>query len=190
MTKLETYLKAHFKFSEAEIAKILDCFTQEVIPKKDFFLKEGQHCKRIGFIEKGTFIYFQLLDGEEKVCDFAFEDDWITQYESLLKQTPSEMNIQSLDYSQVLMMDMEKMDVLSEEMPGVNKIRSTMAEQYFTKSNQRATNLTTLDAKGRYVALLEEMPDIHQRVPQYNIASYLGIKPQSLSRIRAEERNK
>ena len=76
----------------------------------------------------------------------------------------------------------QRSDIL--ELPKINLLQSTLAEQYFTKSTQRATNLTNLDATDRYKALLKENPTIHQRVPQYYIASYLGIKPQSLSRIR------
>lgn len=127
------------------------------------------------------------MNGEESVCDFAFENDWVTQYKSLLSNIPSEIGIRALEDAQVFYLDIAKMDTLSQEMPTVNIIRSTLAEQYFTKSTQRATNLTNLDAKARYEVLLDDMPFIHQRVPQYHIASYLGIKPQSLSRIRADK---
>jgi len=187
MNNLTTYISSKFNFSDAETQSIVHCFTPNTIIKKDYFLKEGQYCKSIAFVEKGSFIYFQNIDGEEKICDFAFENDWISQYKSLLGNLPSDITIQSMENSEIWLMDMEKMETLSNEMPKVNLIRSTMAEQYFTKSTQRATNLTTLDAKSRYIALLEEIPFIHQRVPQYHIASYLGIKPQSLSRIRSEK---
>ena len=187
MKIFESYIRTNFKFSDLETEKIIDCFTMKSIGKKDYFLRAGQYCKHVGFVEKGSFFYFEIVDGEEKVCDFAFENDWLTQYKSLLGNIPSDISIKALEDAEVLYMDMDKMNALSEEMPRVNLLRSTLAEQYFTKSTQRASNLTNLDAKGRYQALLEEMPSIHQRVPQYHIASYLGIKPQSLSRIRAEK---
>ncbi len=187
MKKLTSYLKVNFKFSDSEMEKIMDCFSPKFLEKKDFFLRAGQYCKNIAFVEEGSFLYFQIVDGQEKVCDFAFKNDWVTQYKSLLSNLPSEISIRALEKSQILLMDFEKMRVLSEALPAVNLIRSTMAEQYFTKSTQRASNLVNLDAKARYLALLEDLPDIHQRVPQYHIASYLGIKPQSLSRIRAKK---
>ena len=187
MGKTARLIKSKFKFSDEEIEKIIACFTPKTIGKKEFFLKEGQYCKSVGFLESGSFIYYHITNGDEKICDFAFENDWISQYKSLLSGTPSEMNIRALEKSQLLLMDMDKMNALTEVMPKVNLIRSSLAEQYFTKSTQRATNLTNLDAKARYLALLEELPMIHKRVPQYYIASYLGIKPQSLSRIRAEK---
>ena len=187
MKNFKSYINSNFKFTDDEVNKIAACFVPKSLSKKDYFLKEGEYCKNVGYVEVGSFLYFQLIDGEEKVCDFAFENDWVTQYKSLLGNMPSDMNIRALEDSTVLYMNWEKMEALTEELPKVGIIRSTLAEQYFTKSNERATNLTTLDAKGRYQALLDELPDIHQRVPQYHIASYLGIKPQSLSRIRAEK---
>ncbi len=97
------------------------------------------------------------------------------------------MSIKSLEDSELILMNLDKITALSIELPKINLMRSSLVEQYFTKSTQRATNLTNLDAKDRYKALLKEIPTIHERVPQYYIASYLGIKPQSLSRVRAKK---
>jgi len=184
MKNIKSYIVNNFRFSPTEIEQILDCFTLKSFKKKEYFLREGQYCKSVGFVEKGNFIYYQIVDGEEKICDFAFENDWVTHYKSLLGNIPSEINVKALEDSELYLLNMDKMEQLSQTLPQVNIIRSTLAEQYFTKSAQRGANLTNLDAKGRYQALLEELPFIHQRVPQYYIASYLGIKPQSLSRIR------
>lgn len=187
MKNIKSYIEFNFNFSHSEVERILECFTLKEIKKTEFFLKEGQYCQSVGFVEKGNFIYYQIVDGEEKICDFAFENDWITHYKSLLGNIPSEINIKALENAEIYLLNLKQMEKLSETLPTVNLIRSRLAEQYFTKSTQRATNLTNLDAKGRYHALLEEIPFIHQRVPQYYIASYLGIKPQSLSRIRSEK---
>lgn len=187
MKKLNKYIQSNFNFTPGETELIIECFVPKYILKNQYFLREGQYCKNVAFIENGGFIYFQNVTGEEKICDFALENDWITYYKSLLSNTPSEMNIRSFQDSKILLMNMSKMESLSQKLPKVNSIRTTMAEQYFTKSAKRATNLTILNAKARYKTLLKDIPDIHQRVPQYHIASYLGIKPQSLSRIRAEK---
>lgn len=187
MKKIKAYIESNFNFTSDEADLLLECFTQNGIKKNEYFLREGQYCKHIAFVENGGFVYFQNIDGEEKICDFAFENDWITHYKSLLGNIPSEMNIRSVQDSEIWIMDMSKMESLSQTLPKVNSIRATMAEEYFTKSTQRASNLTNLDAQGRYQALLADIPRIHQLVPQYYIASYLGIKPQSLSRIRAKK---
>lgn len=187
MKNLKSYIATTFNFSTIETEQIVDCFSLKTISKKHYFLKEGQYCRSVGFVDTGSFIYYELINGEEKICDFAFENDWVTHYKSLLGNIPSEINIRALENAEIYLLDRDKIEVLSETLPKVSIIRSTLAEQYFTKSTQRATNFTTLDAKGRYQALLKDLPFIHQRVPQYYIASYLGIKPQSLSRIRAEK---
>lgn len=180
-----TYLNDKFGFKEAEIKLIKSCFSTRVLAKNDYYLKEGQISQSISFVIKGGFIFYQIVDGEEHVCDFAFENDWLAQYKSLFSNQPSEISIRATEASSIEVMNMEKMDEACKELPSINVMRATMAEEYFTKSTQRASNLTNLDAKGRYFALLEEMPGIDQRVPQYYLASFLGIKPQSLSRIRA-----
>lgn len=188
MQRFQTYLKNHqFHLSPVEIDQIASVFTAREIPKKEYFLKTGEYCQNIAFVERGTFIYFNLFDGEVKVCDFAFEQEWITQYDSLLRRKASVLNIQALEDSTILSIRADKLEKLAMEQPKIHLIRAKLAEEYFTLSTQRAASLTHLDAKGRYQQLLEQRPDIHQRVPQYHIASYLGIKPQSLSRIRAEK---
>jgi len=185
MGNLEKYLQDNFSFSDSEIGDIMACFSPKSLKKKEYFLLEGEYCKNVAFVEKGAFLYYQIVDGDEKACDFAFETDWITQYQSLLQGVPSELSIRALEHSDILLMNFEKMEELTNRLPKVNIIRATMAEQYFTRSAKRATNLANLKAEDRYRILLEESPEIHQRVPQYHIASFLGIKPQSLSRIRA-----
>ena len=190
MDKLREYLKTKFTFSDEEIEKMETCFTPERIGKSDFFLKEGQYCKSVAFVEKGSFVYFDLLDGEEKICDFAFENDWITQYQSLLKSTPAETNIQASENALILKMDMEKIEELSASIPKITEMRAALAEEYFTETAKRASQLANLQAEERYNILMEEKPEINQRIPQYQIASYLGVKPQSLSRIRSQNRAK
>lgn len=185
MKNLTSYLTLNFSFSPSEMEQLLGCFTLGSLKKNEYYLKEGQYCKSVGFVEKGNFIYYEIVNGEEKICDFAFENDWVTHYKSLLGNLPSEISIKALENAELYILNLYKIELLSETLPKVNTIRTTLAEEYFTKSTQRATNLTNLDAKARYQALLKEIPFIHQRVPQYYIASYLGIKPQSLSRIRA-----
>jgi len=185
MRNFQKFLQDNFTFSESEIADITACFSPKSLNKKEYFLREGEYCKNVAFVEKGAFLYYQIVDGDEKACDFAFEMDWITQYQSLLQGVPSELSIKALEHSDILYMNVEKMEALTARLPKVNMIRATLAEQYFTKSAKRATNLANLKAEDRYRILIEESPEIHQRVPQYHIASFLGIKPQSLSRIRA-----
>jgi len=121
------------------------------------------------------------------VCDFAFEIDWITQYKSLLNNLPSALFIKALEESVIYWFNAKDMEELTELLPKANNIRTRLAEKYFTASIERTAALTNLKAENRYQLLIEQRPEIYQRVPQYHIASYLGIKPQSLSRIRSSK---
>ncbi len=185
MENFQSFLAANFEFNPEETQQILNCFEKKTLKKGAYFLTEGQYCKTVAFVEKGGFFFYQLMDGEEKVCDFAFEGDWISQYKSLINNLPSELSIKALVDSEIYWLDATAMDKLSDKVPKVLIIRTKLAEQYFTQSAERADKLATLKAEERYQWLLDSHPKIHQRVPQYYIASYLGIKPQSLSRIRA-----
>ena len=187
MNQLKKHLTTNYSFRAEELELILSFFSEKIIEKNDYFLKEGQYCKAVAFVESGSFYYYLIKNGEEKVCDFAFAADWMTQYKSLLNQTPSEFSIKALEKSSIYMLTVENMQKLLMEVPAANQMRSNLAERYFTTATDRASNLANLKAEERYQLLLKEKPFIHQKVPQYHIASYLGIKPQSLSRIRAKK---
>ena len=184
MELLKIYLKQSFNFSTEEVEKITSFFQKIELKKGEFFLKEGQYCRKVAYIEKGAILYYELIDGDEKVCDFAFENDWITQYKSMLNSIPSKLNIRSLEPTTLCQISLDQMTALMDIMPKANLLRSSLAEQYFTESAERASNLANLKAEERYRKMVQQKPELLQRVPQYYVASYLGIKPQSLSRIR------
>jgi len=183
--KLKEYLKGKFNFKASEIETIVSYFEKKEFKKSEYFLKEGEVCNKVAFVVEGAFMYFENIDGEEKVCDFAFEKDWITQYKSLLNQIPSELNIRTLESTLIAQLSKDSMQALFEKLPASMHLRTAMAEQYFTESADRANDLANLTAEKRYKKLVKQKPQIVNRIPQYYVASYLGIKPQSLSRIRA-----
>ena len=185
MELLKAYLNEHFQFSLEETEQIMECFNERSISKNDFFLKQGECCASVAFVAKGSFIYSQIIDGEEKVCDIALERDWITQYKSLLSNQPSDLFIKAVEESVIYWFSVKDMEKLVESMPKAGVIRTRLGEQYFIESAERAFNLANLKGEERYHLLLKQKPEIFQKVPQYYIASYLGVKPQSLSRIRS-----
>ena len=185
MASLAQFLEDNFSFSSEEIETLLTYFEKKELRAGEYFLKEGDYCRGVAFVETGTIIYYQNIDGEEKVCDFAFDGDWLAQYKSMLGNVPSEINIKAIDDTSILFTRMSQLSAMVEALPKASIIRSVMAEKYFAESVERASSLANLKAEERYNNLLKQKPWIHNRVPQYYIASYLGIKPQSLSRIRA-----
>jgi len=185
---LTQFLQNHHSFKKEEIDFALSFFEEIPILKNGFFLKEGSVCREVAFIEKGAVIYWQMLDGEEKTVDFAFEGDWITQYQSLNSGTPSVMSIQTIQDTVLMSLSAEKMKLLFQQLPAMQEVRTALAENYFVRYSQYATDLANLSGEARYEKLMRERPGVFQRLPLSNIASYLGITQRHLSRIRSTVR--
>ncbi|PCJ95447.1 MAG: Crp/Fnr family transcriptional regulator [Flavobacteriaceae bacterium] len=183
---METYFKEKFPFSDDEIQLIFSYFKKVEIKKGAYFLEAGQYCKKIAFIEEGAVVFYQLIDGDEKSCGFTFENDWITQYKSLIQNITSELYIKALETTTLMEISLENMLELIAVLPKAIMLRTELAEEYFISSAQRASDLANLEAEEHYYKLIKDNPNLIHRVPQYYLASYLGIKPQSLSRIRAK----
>lgn len=155
------------------------------LKKNDFLLKEGSICKNIAFINKGVLIYSKNLNnGDEVTSDFAFENEWVTNNYSRLKDSPSSLNIKALEDCELLEIKHADLITLYERVPLIERFSRILMEQAFLKLVQLSIDLQTLSATDRYLKLLQTYPEIFQRVPLYHIANYLGIAPKSLSRIR------
>jgi CRP/FNR family transcriptional regulator, anaerobic regulatory protein len=182
---LSDSLKKFKNLTLEEIKIILDNFSTILLDKQDYFLKEGQICKSVGFIESGLVMYYKLTnEGQELVCDFGSENDWVTQYESLTKKTASTLYIKAIEPTTLNIISFEKINALYKKVPFFENITRQLVEKVFFEILKRAEDFQSLKAEERYEKLLKENPQILNRLPQYYIASYLGIAPQSLSRIR------
>lgn len=157
------------------------------LKKKEHLFMEGQVAKYVGFVNKGCLKYYHLDgDGEEHIVYFAVEDWWIGDLSSFYSDLPSAFNLQALEPCEMFLYARETFDSMRREIPAFDnycKIRHAKATdaRLETLMSQR-----TDSAEMRYIKLMEKYPDIFQRVPQHLIASFLGIKPQSLSRIRKQ----
>jgi len=181
---IEANQKNTLCLSEMDIEYILDCFKMAEISKGDFLLKEGQYCRQIVLLGKGLFMYYHLVDGEEIALDFATEGDWVSSIKSINQGTPSEVNIKALEDSLVYRLSIDTMKDLFDKYPKFIQIKMNEIEKSFIEMAAYNMNLNALTVEEHYQRLLETKNEWLIRVPQYYIASYLGIKPQSLSRIR------
>jgi CRP/FNR family transcriptional regulator, anaerobic regulatory protein len=157
-----------------------------LLRKGEYFLKEGQVSNHMAFIEKGLAMYYKIVDGTEIPFDFAIEDQWLAYLKSFTNRTPSDMNIKVLEDTTLFTLEAGKMQELMTRHPKFLALRSYNVEKSLADVAQHGANLATLDAKQRYYQLMKDKPYLINRVPQYYLAAYLGIKPQSLSRIRKE----
>jgi CRP-like cAMP-binding protein len=159
-------------------------FLQKKYSKGDFFLKEGQVCKEVGFIEKGIVRYFINNDGEELNYGFGKEYDFVCNYESFLDHSASTKSIQFIEDTVLFVMSYSNLQELYERVKEGQKFGRLACEKIFVESLRQVTSFYTHRPEERYIQFIHYYPDLQQRIPQYYISSYVGVKPQSLSRIR------
>ncbi|CAH0272899.1 Crp/Fnr family transcriptional regulator [Chryseobacterium sp. Bi04] len=153
--------------------------------KSDFFLKQGEKCKYLGFIKKGTIRCFYINDqGREINFGFYFENEFFTDYESILCDTVSNMNIQALEDCEILLLRKENLKSLYEKEAYWQQFGRVMSEKIYLDAKKRIDDLLCYSPENRYLNLLKKEPLLFQKIAQKHIASYLGITEQSLSRIR------
>jgi CRP-like cAMP-binding protein len=163
--------------------------SRKELKKKELLLRSGQNCRNIYFINKGCIRYYYLVDGEEKTAQFFFENAWYTDYESFLSGDPSENFVDALEDTELLCLEKSNLEKLYSTFPKFERFGRIVAENAYLGIRYRTKTLTNLTAEERYLKLIEERPKVFDRVPQYYIASYLNITPQSLSRIRKKIAN-
>ena len=177
-------IKQLIRLSEPEEQLIEDLFVEKHFAKGDFFLRENQVCRQLGLIHQGIIRYYINVGGEDKTYFFGREGDFVCEYESFIQQIPSDKNIQVLEDSSIFLINFGGLQRVYSEIKEGNLLGRIGIEQVFVSILQQLTSFYNDPPELRYRRFLESFPDIVQRVPQYYIASYVGIKPQSLSRIR------
>jgi CRP-like cAMP-binding protein len=159
-------------------------FTRE-LKKGQYFLQKGHTISAIGFITSGSFRTFCIDNtGEEITYCLHFENEFLTAFESLITREPSIFDIQAMEDSTVICIHQTDLDQLYKTSHYWERFGRLFAERFYVTRQNRYKDLLLETAEYRYLKLLDKYPDIFQRVPQYYIASFIGIRPQSLSRIR------
>jgi CRP/FNR family transcriptional regulator, anaerobic regulatory protein len=174
------------KFSDDDINLISQYLTEDFIAKNDHFLNFGEISRHVAFIGTGLAMHYRLHDGKEIPVDFTPEGEWLAYLSSFSQGTPSDMGIKALEDMRILKLSATNMQLLFQAQPKFMALRSFYTELSFMSNAQHSADLAMLNGKERYAKFMKEKPDLINRIPQYYIAAYLGIKPQSLSRIRKE----
>lgn len=177
-------IKSFIKLESHETDLLEELFKERFIKKGDFFLGEGQVCKYAGFIVKGLMRYYINHDGEDRTYDFANENNFVCNYESFIPKTPSTKIIQALEDCEILQISYEDLQILYKSIEEGERLGRLVIEQVFIQTLQALTSFYTDAPEYRYEKFIQKHPDLQQRISQYHIASYVGVKPQSLSRIR------
>lgn len=189
---LQSELFDHYKTAVQRIAPVTDADCDMFIPflrirpyaKGSNFVVEGQISNEIGFITKGSFRIYYLLDGKEINTNFFFENYFVVEYQSFLLQRPSKYYIQAMEDSEVITFTSAELKSTYNISHNWERFGRIIAEKLFIDASERAESFLFLTGEQRYLSLLKRRPKIFERVPLYHIASHLGIERESLSRLR------
>jgi CRP-like cAMP-binding protein len=160
---LRTQLQGLIPLTDADYAAFIAALQPMQLAKKELLLREGEVCREVAYVERGGLRYFYNVDGEERTGQFFFEGSWYADYDSFLDQKPSRQSIEAIEPARLWLL------------PRADLYRGSRA---------RSAALLNQTPAERYEQLLRTRPELVQRVSQRLLATYLGIKPESLSRIR------
>lgn len=187
-TLLQNTIRQFVPVTADEEVIIDQLFELHTIASGDYFLQAGEVCRYVGFIATGLVRYYVLDDGDEHTYDFSPDHTFVCNYESFLTQTSSTRYIQAIEATTLLRISYDNLQKLYETLQHGQQFGRLIAEQLFVATLQKLTSFYRETADERYDNFLRLFPGLANRVPQYVVASYVGIKPQSLSRIRAARR--
>ena len=159
----------------------------KVIPKNEFLPKAGEHCTYAFFVKKGVLRQFVLSEeGKESIVLFALENWILADRASTYFQEPSEFYIQAVESSKVYFLDEKFIQELSMKNTDFFDLNTKMLHNHIRHLQNRIKHLLSLNSRDKYLQFVKQYPDLYGRVPQSMIASYLGMTPETLSRIRRE----
>lgn len=171
--------------SNEETDRYCSLFKPLVIKKKSFFLREGEICKKEAFVTKGVFkVYHTDQNGSEQVLYFAMEDWWLTDIDSFTNQKPSQLFIEALEDSEVLTISKKDKDLAYKTIPALNMLYRVMTQKTHVALQRRMIDNLSKTADQRYVEFIGKYPLLAQRLSNIEIAAYLGISHEFLSKIR------
>ena len=160
-------------------------FEPGILKKGDYFIKEGKIARELAFLENGILRVFYRNDkGIEYNKQFFVHPCLIGGYASLITNKPSKINQQALTNCTIRVAKYSDVQALYSTCPDIERAARILAEYYFVEKEQREIEIVLLDAEKRYLIFQQQFPQLEQQIPQYHIASYLGVTPTQLSRIR------
>jgi CRP-like cAMP-binding protein len=188
---LRQNINKHASLSEKEMEEFCNLFQQKAIKKKNFLLKEGEVCKFEGFVIKGIFrVYHVDKNGAEQILYFAMENWWITDIDSFTNEKPSQLFIEALEDSEVLLISKKDKEFAYTNLSQIEKLFRVMTQKTHVALQRRMIDNLSKTADQRYLDFIEKYPKLQQRLSNLQIAAYLGISHEFLSKIRNKITNK
>jgi CRP-like cAMP-binding protein len=187
MTTLTENINQIIDLTSAEVAILEKAYDVLEIPKGTDWIKQGKICNQVGFVVSGKLRYYYInAEGNEITCYFATPENFISSFTSFLTNTPTNENITALEDCVLRVISKKDLEYLSALIPKMHILRRIIAENLFITMEKRVAMLQSQSAYERYEKMLKDNPDIILSVPLQYTASFLGITPQHLSRLRKD----
>jgi len=184
---LLNYINKYINLTIEEETILLSKIIHRNYLKDQYIVQQGDICKSANFIISGCAKTFYLnKKGQEYTVMFSVEDWWASDLGSFITQTPADFNVQCLENTELIQFTFENLKELYTKIPKLERFFRKIIERAFVTSQKRIIKNFSLPAKEHYLIFKETYPEIEQRVPQYMIASYLGITKEFLSKIKTQ----
>jgi CRP-like cAMP-binding protein len=181
--ELKQFIGTYTRLQDDEMESISNKFKTKSLRKNDFLLREGQVCRDIVFVQEGCIrLYYNSHDVETSVW-FSFKDSSAIEISSFISGQPSQYNLQAIENSKILFLSKTELNTLYHSFPKMQEMMKNFLEDVVLNLINRFTSLQRDTAEQRYLQLLNK-PSYLQKIPQKYLASFIGITPTSLSRIR------
>lgn len=181
------YLQNKALVKAEHLAQLIELVSIKEFKKNELLLSRGQICERAFFVEKGLIRFYSIdEEGKEHIVQFAPENWFISDRESIYFSRPSEYFMDTIEDTTVVLIDQHFIETASEISPEFRNYNEYLLQNHIRHLQNRINLLIGASAEKRYLDFIRLYPDLTLRVPQWMIASYLGITPESLSRVRKE----
>ncbi|AJR03944.1 Crp/Fnr family transcriptional regulator [Siansivirga zeaxanthinifaciens] len=181
------YINNYISLSDKDIALLEDKLFIRKYLKGQYIVQQGDVCKYSCYVLEGCTKTFYLdKEGQEHILMFSIEDWWSSDIGSFITQSPADFNVQCLENTEVVVFAEDIIEELYEKIPALERFFRKIIEKAFVASQKRIVRNFSLTAKEQYLFFREQYPLIEQRIPQYMIASYLGITKEFLSKIKSQ----
>jgi CRP-like cAMP-binding protein len=178
-------LQKHVSLSDSEREELVALMHERKVKKGQFLVHENGISRSTFFVTKGSVItYFLDMEGKQHIVQFAIEGWWISDLNSFLSQEPATFNVQALEDSEVLELPAEKVEMMYERVPKMERYFRIITQRAFVSFQHRIVQNISMAAEDRYLAFQKKYPKIESRIAQKLVASYLGISAEFLSKIK------
>jgi CRP-like cAMP-binding protein len=179
------HIRKFIEINEIEAITINKYIETHQFKKKEFIIQDYKVCKHLYFVEKGCLrMYFINKKGVEQITQFALDGWWISDYQSFINSAPSDYNIQTIEESTIVSINSQNLDKLLIELPQLEKYFRIIMQKALASAQHRSKLLYEMSKEEFYGHFSTSFAEFMLRVPQYMIASYLGLTPEYLSELR------